>query len=84
MHLEFSYLTANFEFASEGENSTGTSGDTFTALSLMATGWYDLDVGSFLTPYLGAGVGATNLSVKLSSFVAELDAGDEPWFDGAG
>ena len=82
--VEFSYLTANFEFASEGENTTESAGDTFTALSLLATGWYDLEVGSFLTPYLGVGVGATNLQIKLTRFAAELAAGDEPWFEGAG
>ena len=79
-----SCLTANFVFASEGENTTESAGDTFTALSLLATGWYDLEVGSFLTPYLGVGVGATNLQVKLTGFAAELAAGDEPWFEGAG
>ena len=74
---EFSYLTANFEFASEGERGAEPPHDNFTALSLLAQAWYDMDLGSFLTPYLGVGAGATNLSVKLMS-------DDEAWFDGAG
>ena len=73
----FSYLTANFVFPGEGDEATETSDDTFTAMSLMASGWYDLDVGSFLTPYLGVGAGATNLSVKLTT-------ADDTWFDGVG
>ena len=73
---EFSYLTANFEFASEGESGAETPNDNFTALSLLAQGWYDIDLGSFLTPYLGVGAGVTNLSVKLISE-------DDTWFDGA-
>ena len=72
---EFSYLTANFVFPSEGEKDE-TADDNFTALSLLAQGWYDIDLGSFLTPYLGVGAGATNLSVKLVS-------DDDTWFDGA-
>lgn len=72
---EFSYLTANFVFPSEGEKDE-TADDNFTALSLMARGWYDLDIGSFLTPYLGVGAGATNLAVKLTT-------DDDTWFDGA-
>ena len=43
----------------------------------MASGWYDLDIGSFLTPYLGVGAGGTNLSVSLTT-------DDDTWFDGAG
>ena len=74
---EVAYLTANFDFAGTDENGTEAANDTFTALSLMANFWYDLDVGSFLTPYVGVGVGATNLSVKLTT-------GDDTWFDGAG
>jgi len=74
--VEFSYLTANFEFASESESGTGNSNDNFTALSLLAHAWYDIEIGSFLTPYVGVGAGATNLSVKLIS-------DEETWFDGA-
>ena len=74
---EFSYLTANFVFPSEGNEATEPPDDTFTAMSLMASGWYDLDFGSFLTPYLGVGAGATNLSVKLTT-------DDDTWFDGVG
>ena len=54
-----------------------TPDDNFTALSLLGQAWYDVDLGSFLTPYIGVGAGATNLSVKLIS-------DDEAWFDGAG
>ena len=75
--VEFSYLSANFEFASEGDNGADTANDNFTALSLLGQAWYDIDLGSFLTPYIGVGAGATNLSVKLIS-------DDEAWFDGAG
>lgn len=74
--VEFSYLSANFEFASDSENGTETPDDNFTALSLLAQAWYDVDLGSFLTPYLGLGAGATNLAVKLST-------DDDTWFDGA-
>ena len=73
--VEFSYLSANFEFASEDESAPETPDDNFTALSLLAQAWYDVDLGSFLTPYIGVGAGATNLSVKLIS-------DDEAWFDG--
>ena len=73
--VEFSYLSANFEFASEDESAPETPDDNFTALSLLGQAWYDVDLGSFLTPYIGVGAGATNLSVKLIS-------DDEAWFDG--
>ena len=75
--IEFSYLSANFEFASEGENGAATADDNLTALSLLGQAWYDIDIGSFLTPYLGVGAGATNLAVKLTT-----DA--DTWFDGTG
>ena len=75
--VEFSYLSANFEFASEDESAAETPDDNFTALSLLGQAWYDVDLGSFLTPYIGVGAGATNLSVKLIS-------DDEAWFDGTG
>ncbi len=75
--VEFSYLSANFEFASEGDDGAETPNDNFTALSLLAQAWYDIDIGSFVTPYLGVGAGATNLAVKLIS-------ADDTWFDGAG
>ena len=74
--VEFSYLSANFEFSSEGDNGADTANDNFTALSLLGQAWYDVDLGSFLTPYIGVGAGATNLSVKLIS-------DDDTWFDGA-
>ena len=74
--VEFSYLSANFEFPRE-DDSTETTNDNFTALSLLALAWYDIDIGSFVAPYLGVGAGATNLSVKLIS-------GPDTWFDGTG
>ena len=73
--VEFSYLSANFEFASESENGATTADDNLTALSLLGQAWYDIDIGSFLTPYLGVGAGATSLEVKLS-------ADDDISFDG--
>ena len=75
--VEFSYLSANFEFASEAEDGAEAANDNFAALSLLGHGWYDLDLGSFLTPYLGVGAGATNLAVKLNT-------DDDTWFDGTG
>ena len=71
--VEFSYLSANFEFPSDDDSAN----DNFTALSLLGQAWYDVDFGSFVAPYLGVGAGATNLSVKLIS-------GPDTWFDGTG
>ena len=64
--VEFSYLSANFEFASDGDKGADPADDNFTALSLLGHAWYEVDLGSFLAPYLGVGAGATNLAVKLN------------------
>ena len=48
-----------------------------TGVSLMVNGWYDIDLGLTVTPYLGGGVGMTFISVKESSPTTGLDVIDD-------
>ena len=54
--------------------------DTLTILALTANAWYDLYTGTAWTPYIGIGVGGTNLSVQLSEGTDD----DDRYFDGNG
>ena len=74
---EFAYLSASFTFPHADGDAAAQRDDTFTALALLGNFWFDLDTGSFVAPYFGLGVGATNLSVKLTT---DMDQ----WFDGTG
>jgi OOP family OmpA-OmpF porin len=41
---------------------------TFSALSFMANGYYDFEMGSPLTPYLGVGLGIVDSEVDVAGF----------------
>jgi opacity protein-like surface antigen len=80
--LEFAYLTSKFVFDVDPDDGRGDNveaDDSLTVMAGMANAWYDLDTGSAWTPYIGIGVGATNLSVQLAE-----NSDDDPVFDGSG
>ena len=67
---EFTYATSKFVFdvdKTERRKKSDEADDTLTALAATANAWYDLDTGTAWTPYIGIGVGATNLSVQLAT-----------------
>lgn len=82
---EFTYLSSNFVF---GVHKTmrrqpgDMANDTLTVLAGTANAWYDLDTGTAWSPYIGVGVGAANLQVKLRGGNQETQA--TPEFDGSG
>ena len=81
--LEFTYLSSKAVFDVDKDDRRGTNedaDDTLTVMALMANAWYDLDTGSAWTPYIGIGVGGTNLSVQLAEGTDE----DDRYFDGTG
>ena len=79
---EFTYLSSKFVFGVDPDDGRGEDQeafDTLTVLAATANAWYDLDTGTAWTPYIGIGVGATNLSVQLAE-----NSDDDPVFDGSG
>ena len=80
---EFTYLTAKSVFdvhkTNRRENNV-TADDTLTVLAATANAWYDLDTGTAWSPYIGIGVGAANVDVKLAT---SENQGDE-YFTGNG
>ena len=81
--LEFTFLSAKAVFDVDKDDRRGTdveADDTLTILALTANAWYDLYTGTAWTPYIGIGVGGTNLSVQLSEGTDD----DDQYFDGAG
>ena len=76
---EFSFQSANFLHADEIKGDKKAD-DNLTVMSVMANGFFDLDTGTPFVPFIGIGVGAVNLSVKLN---ASEDA-TEPQFEGSG
>lgn len=80
---EFTYLSSNFVFdvhKTDRRANTAKADDTLTVLAGTANAWYDLDTGTAWSPYIGVGVGAANLQVKLRT---SPDA-KKPYFDGNG
>ena len=61
---EFSFQSANFLHADEIKGDKKAD-DNLTVMSVMANGFFDLDTGTPFVPFIGIGVGAVNLSVKL-------------------
>ena len=81
--LEFTFLSAKAVFDVDPDDRRDDdmeADDTLTILALTANAWYDLYTGSAWTPYIGIGVGGTNLSVQLSEGTDE----DDQYFDGTG
>ena len=81
--LEFTFLSAKAVFNVDPDDRRENdmdADDTLTILALTANAWYDLYTGSAWTPYIGIGVGGTNLSVQLSEGTDERDR----YFDGTG
>ena len=77
---EFSFQSANFRHGEEIDNDDENkkADDNLTVMAILANGFFDLDTGTPFVPFIGIGVGAVNLSVKL----AEGD--DDPTFEGSG
>jgi opacity protein-like surface antigen len=81
--LEFAYLTSKFVFDVDPDDGRGDNveaDDSLTVMAGMANAWYDLDTGTAWTPYIGIGVGATNLTVQLADGSDE----DDEYFNGTG
>ena len=67
---EFTYLTAKSVFdvhKTDRREDNATADDTLTVLAATANAWYDLDTGTAWSPYIGIGVGAANVQVKLAT-----------------
>lgn len=82
---EFTYLSSNFVFGvdkTDRRQNSDKANDTLTVLAGTANAWYDLDTGTAWSPYIGVGVGAANLQVKLREEGKETQAA--PNFDGSG
>ena len=64
---EFSFQSANFRHAEKIDNDDENkkADDNLTVMAIMANGFFDLDTGTPFVPFIGIGVGAVNLSVKL-------------------
>ena len=80
--VEFAYLSAKALFDVDKDDRRGTdeeADDTLSVLAATANAWYDLDTGTAWTPYIGIGVGGTNVSVQLAR-----DTDEDPYFDGTG
>lgn len=72
--LEFSYRTNDIDQIDPGPAFTGfpsgsISGDT-RSYSVLANAIYDFDFGSIVTPYLGAGVGFSNVNHDITGSLA--------------
>ena len=76
---EFSFQSANFLHADKIDDDTKAD-DNLTVMAIMANGFFDLDTGTPFVPFIGIGVGAVNLSVKLNK---DEDA-KIPQFEGSG
>lgn len=80
---EFTYLTAKSVFdvhKTDRRKEDVTADDTLTVLAATANAWYDLDTGTAWSPYIGIGVGAANVQVKL----ATGDKTKDEYFNGNG
>ena len=63
---EFSFQSANFLHGDKIDNDDeNKADDNLTVMAIMANGFFDLDTGTPFVPFIGIGVGAVNLSVKL-------------------
>ena len=76
---EFSFQSANFLHDGEIDDDTKAD-DNLTVMAIMANGFFDLDTGTPFVPFIGIGVGAVNLSVKLN----ENEDAKIPQFEGSG
>ena len=80
---EFTYLTAKSVFdvhKTDRRENDVTADDTLTVLAATANAWYDLDTGTAWSPYIGIGVGAANVQVKLATGEDTTDV----YFEGNG
>lgn len=80
---EFTYLTAKSVFdvhKTDRRKNNVTADDTLTVLAATANAWYDLDTGTAWSPYIGIGVGAANVQVKLATGEETTDV----YFEGSG
>lgn len=80
---EFTYLTAKSVFdvdKTSRRKDNATADDTLTVLAATANAWYDLDTGTAWSPYIGIGVGAANVQVKLATGEETTDV----YFEGSG
>lgn len=80
---EFTYLTAKSVFdvdKTQRRENDATADDTLTVLAATANAWYDLDTGTAWSPYIGIGVGAANVQVKLATGEDTADV----YFEGNG
>ena len=64
----------------ESHNYKSPSGDDLSLLTVMANGYYDIDLGSAYTPYLMVGAGVADVDVSwsadsMTSFVWQVGAG---------
>lgn len=81
--VEFTYLTARSVFdvdKTQRRENDDKADDTLTVLAATANAWYDLDTGTAWSPYIGIGVGAANVQVKL----ATGEGTEDLHFDGNG
>ncbi len=81
--LEFTFLSSKAVFDVDPDDRREDdvdADDTLTILALTANAWYDLYTGTAWTPYIGIGIGGTNLSVQLSEGTDD----DDLYFDGTG
>ena len=64
---EFSFQSANFRHDEKIDNDKDDqkADDNLTVMAILANGFFDLDTGTPFVPFIGIGVGAVNLSVKL-------------------
>ena len=79
---EFSFQSANFRHDEKIDNDKDDqkADDNLTVMAILANGFFDLDTGTPFVPFIGIGVGAVNLSVKLFSD----DEKTKPQFEGSG
>ena len=80
---EFTYLTAKAVFdvdKTQRRENDDKADDTLTVLAATANAWYDLDTGTAWSPYIGIGVGAANVQVKLATGEETADV----YFEGNG
>ena len=79
---EFSFQSANFRHDEKIDNDKDDqkADDNLTVMAILANGFFDLDTGTPFVPFIGIGVGAVNLSVKLN----ESEEAPKPHFEGSG
>ena len=63
---ELEYRSADMDKISEGPNSASLDGD-LTTWSLMANGYYDIETGSGIKPFIGAGIGFAKHTAEINS-----------------